>query len=315
MQGLFGCKVLVTGANGFLGLHLLQRLQQCKSIVHAISRSTPLQDCGAHWWRGDLRDGKWLQETVAALRPDVVFHLASASQGGQDVKFVLPTFENDLQTTINVLLALKTTGCSRLVLAASLEEPILDGRPITISSPYAAAKLAATAYGLMFHQLYKTPVTFLRPFMTYGPGQKHHKIVPYTITSLLGGRSPQLSSGVRPVDWVYVDDVISSFVAAAVRPAALGRVIDIGSGKVVSVRQVVSEIHQLMPGAPAPQLGALVDRASENVRCAETDTARSILGWEATTPLRRGLALTIESYRQELQPDQSRLPAGAQSGA
>ena len=80
-----------------------------------------------------------------------------------------------------------------------------DGVP---SSPYAAAKAASGLYGLLFQHLYSVPVVMLRPFMTYGPGQKAHKVIPFTIQSMLKGKSPTLSSGTRPMDWIYVSDVI-----------------------------------------------------------------------------------------------------------
>jgi nucleoside-diphosphate-sugar epimerase len=299
-ESLTGSTVLITGANGFLGRHLIGRLRG-KCRLHAVSRSEPREKHGVRWWRVDLRDRELLAEVAGTVRPDVVFHLASASQGGQGMEFVLPTFENDLQSTVNLLLVATATGCKRILLSASLEEPEHNGKGMKVTSPYAAAKAASTTYGLMFHQLYKAPVTILRPFMTYGPGQKSYKIVPYTISSLLQGEAPKLSSGTRPVDWIYVDDVITAFLEAAVRPEAVGEVIDLGSGALVPIRDVVEEIHSLIPGAPVPLFGALPERAMENVRCAETSTAQRILGWQARTTLRQGLTVTVESLRRQLE--------------
>jgi UDP-glucose 4-epimerase len=297
---LSGLNVLVTGANGFLGRHLVDRLNQYKVKVHAVSRSIPPSADGVRWVQGDLTDGDWLQELVTDIKPDVIYQLASASQGGQDSRFVLPTFENDLRSTVNVLLAAKTCGCSRVILVASLEEPVRDSRLITIPSPYAAAKASCTYYGLMFHQLYGVPVILLRPFMTYGPGQKVHKLIPYSILSLLNGQPPRISSGLRLVDWVYVEDVITAFVSAALRPEAVGTLIDLGSGCLVPVREVVNEIHRLIPRSPAPLLGVLPERMMETVRRAETESAIRILDWKATTPLSDGLSQTIEWYRGQV---------------
>jgi len=309
VRNLSGLNVLVTGASGFLGRHLVDRLNQHNARIHAVSRSIPSSANGAQWVQGDLTDGDWVQELVTGIKPDVIYQLASASQGGQASQFVLPTFENDLRSTVNVLLAAKTCGCNRVILAASLEEPVHDGRPVTIASPYAAAKASCTYYGLMFHQLYGVPVTLLRPFMTYGPGQKVHKLIPYSILSLLKGEPPQISSGLRLVDWVYVQDVITAFVSAAVRPEAVGTVIDLGSGCLVPVREVVNEIHRLIPRSPASLPGALPDRMMETVRCADTESAMRILDWKATTALTDGLSQTIEWYRKRL------LQASKASGA
>jgi nucleoside-diphosphate-sugar epimerase len=300
MDNVRGMTALVTGANGFLGRHLMERLHQQGSKIYAVSRSVPVSSDGIEWRQGDLTHLDWLQKVVADIQPDVIFQMASCSLGGQDAQFVLPTFENDLRVTVNTLLAAKQCGCGRVVLVASLEEPLLDGRPLRISSPYAAAKACCTYYGLMFHQLYGVPVTMLRPFMTYGPGQKPYKLIPHTVLSLLNGEAPQLSSGERPVDWVYVDDIITAFLRAAVLPEAIGTTIDLGSGKLTPVREVVRQIHRFIPDAPHPLLGALPDRMMETVRCAEIETAAKVLNWRATTPLEEGLSKTVAWYRERM---------------
>jgi len=299
-ENLNGLKVLVTGANGFLGGHLVHHLTEHGATVHAVSRSIPSSFGEVRWVQGDVTNGDWLLEFVTNIKPDIIYQLASSSQGGQDSQFVLPTFENDLRSTVNVLLAAKACECSRVILVASLEEPVGGGGRIEISSPYAAAKASSTYYGSMFYQLYGVPVAMLRPYMVYGPGQKAHKVIPYTILSLLKGQAPKLSSGGRLVDWVYVKDIVAAFITAAIRPEAVGTVIDIGSGCLVEVRGVIEEIHRQIPRSPVPLLGAVPDRVRETRRCAETATAMRILGWRATTPLSVGIAETIEWYRERL---------------
>ncbi len=300
MDKFYGRTVLVAGANGFIGRILIENLKQYGARIHAVSRNIPADPDGIQWWQGSLTDTAWIRDLATTIRPDIIYQLASASQGGQDIRFVLPGFEDDLRTTVNTLLAAEACGASRVILVGSLEEPQLDGRPLQLNSPYAAAKMACTVYGRMFHQLYGVPVTILRPFMTYGPGQKSYKLIPYTILSLLNGTAPKLSSGTRPVDWVYIEDVIAAFLAAAVEPEAVGAAIDLGSGKLVPVRDVIKRIHQLIPGSPEPALGALPDRLMETIRCAETGLAERILGWKAVTPLQEGLAKTVAWYREQL---------------
>jgi nucleoside-diphosphate-sugar epimerase len=246
-----------------------------------------------------LTDSQRLHDLVDKTRPDIIYHLASCSLGGQDVQFVLPNFESDLRTTVNILLAAHASGCKRTILIASLEEPVLDGRPIKLSSSYAAAKVCGTFYGLLFNQIFGVSVTIVRPFMVYGPRQKAYKIIPYAIQSQLRGDSPRLSSGTRTVDWVYVEDVITAFIEAAIRPEAAGKIIDLGSGKLVSVRDAIEEIHRQIPGSPAPGFGALPDRMQEVVRCADTEMAWRILGWRASTSLTEGMARTIEHYQRQ----------------
>jgi UDP-glucose 4-epimerase len=210
---------------------------------------------------------------------------------------VLPTFENDLRTTVNTLVAARGIGGPRVILTRSLDEPLPECPAAAPSSPYAAAKAASGLYGRLFQQLYSVPVVMLRPFMTYGPGQKDFKIVPYTIRTMLKGESPALSSGARQMDWVYVDDVIEAFIAAATVPDAVGAEIDLGSGSMTSIREVVEEIRALMPGAPAPTFGGVPDRANEQIRRADIKTAEERLGWTAKTSLRDGLRQTIDAFR------------------
>jgi len=288
--------VLITGASGFLGRHLIAGLRRSGARICAVARRVPGDIEGVQWHQGDVTSLEWLQGVIDATSPDVIYHLTSSSLGGQSPEFVLPTFEEDLRATVNTLLAARACGCGRVILIASMEELIFDGRAVELSSPYATAKTCCTLYGQLFHQLYHLPVVILRAFMVYGPGQKSYKVIPYTTLSLLRGEAPQLSGGTRLVDWVYVDDVIGAFVEAAVNPDAVGTVIELGSGDLVSVREVIEQIHRLIPGSPSPRFGAVPDRVCEVVRCAETLTARRILGWEATTPLVEGLSKTVQYY-------------------
>ena len=247
------------------------------------------------WYRGDVSDRRWIQELTSHVKPEIIYHLVSCSMGTQDIEHVLPNFE-DVRATVNILLAARHQGCSRVVLTGSMEEPMFNGASNTVVSPYSAAKGCEVLYGLLFHQIFHLPVVILRPFMTYGPGQKDYKLIPYAVRSFLRSEAPGFSSGTRLVDWVYVDDIITAFLSAAVSPEAVGAIIDLGSGQTRSVREVIELIHRKMPGAPAPRFGALPDRINEVVRCAETETAARILGWRATTPLSDGLAKTIHSY-------------------
>jgi UDP-glucose 4-epimerase len=297
MENLQGLTVLIIGANGFLGRHLLARLRWQHCNIHAVSRSGAPDGTAVRWWQGNAKDIGWIRALTHRLKPDVIYQLASASVGGQDPALVLPTFEDDLQTSVNALIVAHECKVRRIILTRSMDEPV----PLATkapASPYAAAKAASGLYGQMFYELYGVPVVMLRPFMTYGPGQKGYKVVPYTILSMLKGESPKLSSGNRGVDWVYVDDVISAFIAAAIRPEAVGQEIDLGTGNLISVRAVIEEIQRLIPEAPEPTFGACPDRANEQVRAADIKTAEGSLGWRPSTSLRDGLSQTIEWYRR-----------------
>jgi UDP-glucose 4-epimerase len=293
---LRGERALVTGASGFIGSRLLDRLLEDGVEVDALSRSERAST-DIRWRTGDVCDAERVAEVVRDAKPDTIFHLASHVSGSRALDAVLPTLQANLLSTVNVLLAAAEVGCRRVVLAGSLEEPDGDsGEPVPVS-PYAAAKFAAGAYGRMFSSLYDLPVATLRIFMVYGPGQwDETKLVPYVITSLLRDDPPRLSSGSRPVDWVYVDDVVDALVAAAGADGAAGATADVGSGVLTPVRKVVEAIADLIPSAAAPEFGAFPDRPNERIRVADLERARSLLGWTPSTPLEQGLAATVEWY-------------------
>jgi nucleoside-diphosphate-sugar epimerase len=247
------------------------------------------------WYAGDLSSMSAAEEVVRASRPDVVFHLAGHSMGSRELELVQPSLQGDLVPTVNMLTAVAQRGTARLVLAASLEEPI--AAPAVPSSPYAAAKWAATGFARMFHLLYATPVVITRPFMTYGPGQRADKLVPYVIRSLLRSEAPKLSSGHRMVDWIYVDDLVRGLLLAGDRPGLEGEELDLGSGRLVSVRQVVQQLVRATGSTVAVQFGALPDRPFEVERRADADATRNRLGWQAEISLEDGLQRTVEWYR------------------
>ena len=296
-----GQKVLVTGATGFLGSHLCRRLSTSAAEVHAIARNPrPGGDAGPRWWQGDLTDAATVERFLTAIKPDVIFHLASHGVGAPDLDHVLPTLQGDLVTTVNVLAVATRLGFGRLVLAASLEEPCPVPGDVSPASPYAAAKWASNVYSRMFYHLYQAPIVAVRPFMTYGPGQRAHKLIPYVALALLQGKAPKLSSGTRPVDWIYVDDVIDGLLTAAQAPGVEGCTIDLGSGVLVPIRDVVAQLVRLVGVRVQPLFGALNDRPSEQVRVADTVDAYIRLGWKPVTSLTDGLARTVEWYRQQL---------------
>jgi nucleoside-diphosphate-sugar epimerase len=152
----------------------------------------------------------------------------------------------------------------------------------------------------MFHTLFELPVVVLRVFMVYGPGQQDtRKLVPYTILSALRGESPKLSSGVREVDWVYVDDVVDAYLAAASATEAEGSVADVGSGDLLSIRRIVEKIVELVDPSIVPGFGAVEDRPQEQTRRANVARSAELLGWSPGTPLEAGLRSTIAWYREE----------------
>jgi UDP-glucose 4-epimerase len=292
-------KVLITGASGFLGGHLLERLAAAGAHLHLVSRNPAPKGLPGCWYQQDLSDAEGAKELVRRVEPELIFHLTSDSRGGTDLGNVLPTFRNDLTCSVNCLVAAAEIGCRRTIILGSLEEPeersgIGPGARLALT-PYAIAKYATHIYADFFSALYELPLVIVILFMTYGPRQKPFKVIPYTILKLLAGDKPRLSSGKRLVDWIYVDDVIDCLAAAGTIPGVEGKTFEVGSSELVSISSVANMIASLIPGNKGILFGAEPDRGHDRV--SDITLAGQYLGWRPRTSLRQGLEATIEWYR------------------
>lgn len=298
-------RALVTGARGFIGRHLVERLSECGYEVHATTRrphaAPPSPSGTADWHHCDGTDAAATSRLVRRVAPDVIFHLASDVAGSRDPGLVVPMLNDNLSSAVNLMSAGLESGVGRMVSAGSIEEPDVSGTATLPNSPYSAAKGAATMYARMYAELWSLPITVLRIAMVYGPGQTDHsKLVPHVISSFLDGRSPELTAGDRVIDWIYVDDVVDALLAAAQVPSTGGDVIPIGSGRGTSILEVVETIRELLHTELPAGFGALADRPLDRVRIADTAPAAELLGWKARTSLRDGLTRTIEWHRSAL---------------
>ena len=248
----------------------------------------------------DLADFGLVRNLFMRVKPDIVFHLASHVAGSRSLELVLPTFNSNLVSNVNLLTAATEVGCHRIVMTGSMEEPEKRDPHVIPASPYAAAKWAASAYARMFHALYNLPVTIARVFMVYGPGQRDfNKLVPYTILSLLRNRTPELTSGHRQVDWIYVEDVVDGLLAIASSQKIEGQTIDLGSGISTSIKDIVMRLVFNMGSSIKPNFGSIPDRAMEQIRMANVVNTYSKIKWKPRTSLEKGLEKTVDWYRKQ----------------
>jgi UDP-glucose 4-epimerase len=293
-------RVLVTGARGFIGSHLCQRLVTSGAIVQALSSRSNFEGLSPDvtWSAVDLTDFNAVRETIRQSAPEVVFHLAGHVTGSQAIGDVVPTFSKNLASTVNLLTSTTEVGECRVVLAGSMHEPESDEPGAIPPSPYAASKWASSAYARMFYQLYRFPVVIARPMMVYGPAQWDvTKLLPHVITSLMSSTPPSVSSGKRTLDWVFIDDVVGGLMVLAMTPKAYGQTIDLGSGVLTSIREIVENIAAQIDASIPIVFGSLPDRPFERPRTARTEQTRQLTGWCAETSLAEGIKKTVDWWR------------------
>lgn len=294
-----GARVLVTGAGGFIGAHLCRRLLSLGAQVHGTTRLLKADAApNVRWTVTGLDDEATLTAMLCSIKPDVVFHLAGPTSGSRNLEMVLPSLHGNLVTTVNVLRAVAEAGSARIILAGSMEAPKRD--EFVVGSPYAAAKQACQLYAQFFGKLRGTAVTVARIFMVYGPGDHaFHRLVPYVMRTLLQGETPRLSSGNRPIDWIYVDDVVEGLLRIAMTPGLVGEAVDLGTGRATTVRSLVERLVQIAGSEIRPEFGAVPDRPLESVTVADLARTKASLGWEPVTGLDEGLRSTFEYYRRQ----------------
>jgi dTDP-glucose 4,6-dehydratase len=309
---------LVTGAGGFIGSHLVERLLeegwQVRALVHYDSssrwgwleglRSRP--PAGLKVVSGDVTDPEQTRRAVEGR--DTVFHLAALISVAYSYEAARAFVETNTLGTLNLAQAALDAGVSRFILTSTSEvygsaryTPIDEEHPLQAQSPYAASKVGAEKIVESFARSYGLPAITLRPFNTFGPRQSTRAIVPTIITQALAGPEMQLGS-LEPVrDLTFVADTVAGFVAAADAPTeALGRVFNLGSGRGVSIGELVERVGEILGVRPAVRTDPRRVRpaASEVLRLvSDNSRAREILGWSPRVSLDDGLERTIRWIR------------------
>lgn len=294
--------ILVTGGSGYIGGRLVERLCNLKWDVVATSRSTGgRQGCDSATVEAptvalDLTARNDVEQLIKRVRPTVIYHFGGVSYAAQQLETMGTTFDANCLGTVNVLGAAVRYGCAQVIYCGSIEEPLEDWRMAT--SPYAVSKLVGSMYAILCHRLYEIGVVIIRPSFVYGPGfQKESKLIPHVITRFLENRFPDLSSGLRKMDWVYIDDIVEAFVRVLNNDAAIGREIAVGSGTLTSIRDVVTKIACIMGREGDLLFGSHPDRISETSRATDLSVCREVLDWVPSVEIDTGLKRTVEWYK------------------
>ena len=257
-------KVLVTGAEGFIGSHLVERLMTLGMDV----RSFVLYNSFNSWgWlenlpdpiktelevvTGDIRDPHSVQQAMQGC--DVVLHLAALIAIPYSYHSPDSYVDTNIKGTLNVLQAARHTGISKIIHTSTSEVygsaqyvPICEKHPLCGQSPYSASKIAADQLAISFYHSFDLPVSIIRPFNTYGPRQSARAVIPATIIQMMNKQEDIKLGNLYPTrDFNYVDDTVNGFVAAMQAEQGIGEVINVGSNFEVSIGDTVQLIAQLM---------------------------------------------------------------------
>jgi NAD dependent epimerase/dehydratase len=314
-------KVLVTGADGFIGSHLVEELVRSGAHVRAFVYYNSFNSYGwldelpkdiassVEIFTGDVRDPNGVRSACRGV--EIVFHLAALI--GIPFSYHSPDtyVDTNIKGTLNVLQASRDLGISQVlhtstseVYGSALFVPITEDHPLQGQSPYSASKIGADQMALSFYRSFETPVTVIRPFNTYGPRQSARAIIPSIITQIAAGRTTINLGDLSPTrDFTFVRDTARGFIAAAGRKESFGEVINLGSNFEISVGDTAKTIKEVMHASTEITMDPVRMRPQKsevNRLWADNTKAKKLLDW---TPeyaglegFRRGISETISWF-------------------
>lgn len=314
-------RVLVTGADGFIGSHLTEALVRAGHEVRAFVFYNSfnswgwLDHCAAdvrgkfEVFSGDVRDPHGVRTALRGC--DAVLHLAALIAIPYSYHSPDSYVDTNIRGTLNVLQASRELGLSRIIHTSTSEVygtarfvPITEEHPLQGQSPYSATKIGADQLALSFHAAFGTPVVVLRPFNTFGPRQSARAVIPTIITQLTSGRRHVKLGALHPTrDFNFVSDTVAGFLAALESPAGVGEVVNLGSGFEISIGDTARTIAEIMsrPMEIECEGQRLRPEKSEVERLlASNEKALRLFGWKpehaGLEGFRRGLERTVEWF-------------------
>ncbi|HOW43074.1 MAG TPA: NAD-dependent 4,6-dehydratase LegB [Candidatus Omnitrophota bacterium] len=312
-------KVLVTGADGFIGSHLVEELVRQGCAVRALVLYNSFNRCG--WLDtlpektrsrieivpGDVRDNYRVRQAVKGM--DAVFNLAALISIPYSYEAAASFIDTNVKGVLNILEAARDSGVKRVVHTSTSEiygtaqfVPIHEAHPVNPQSPYAATKAGADFLALSFYRAFGLPVTIVRPFNTYGPRQSTRAVIPTIITQIVqGARTIRLGSLFPTRDLTFVRDTVAGFVKAAATDRAVGEVVNLGTGSEISIGDLAKLIARLLHADIAVESDGRRKRParSEVERlCSDNAKARNLLAWKPAYTLEQGLIETIAWFKE-----------------
>lgn len=298
---------LITGAAGFLGSALANQLaregHQVRGLDDLSTGDPQSLSPDVHFTRGDVNDRPKLWTLLQEV--DVVYHLAARVSVQESVLYPRDYNAVNVGGTVSLMEATRDVGVRRVVLASSgavygdlAEQPLKESHIPNPRSPYAVSKLAAEYYVRTIGSLWGIETAILRVFNAYGPGQhlpaSHPPVVPYFLRqSLRGGTLVLHGDGSQTRDYVYVDDVVSALVAAATAPGVNGLVLNVGSGRETSIRDLARKVQEITSREAEVLYNAQTSGGVSRM-CADLTLAQEKLNYHASIKLDDGLRLTLQ---------------------
>jgi len=309
--------VLVTGADGFIGSHLVEMLSSKGYRVSALSQYNSFNNWG--WLEyinckdkieilaGDIRDPHFCKSIMKDV--DIVFHLAALI--AIPYSYVAPScyVDTNISGTLNICQAAKENGCTRVIHTSTSEVygtaqyiPIDEKHPLQPQSPYSASKIAADSMAMSFFNAFDLPLTIARPFNTYGPRQSARAVIPTIITQIANGIKEIKLGDTSPTrDFNYVEDICRGFLAIVENDQTTGETINIGSNSEISIGNTLNLIKELMKS----DVKFVVDeerirpKNSEVFRlCCDNTKIQQLTGFKPQVGLSEGLQRTIDWFTQ-----------------
>lgn len=313
MKQLAGKRVLVTGADGFIGSHLVERLMVEGAMVRAFCM---YNSNGSFGWLdelsepaganlelrlGDIRDARQVREVVSDV--DIVFHLAALIAIPYSYEAPSSFIETNVVGTMNVLDAARDAADVRVVNTSTsevygtpLSVPINARHPLHAQSPYAATKIAADQLCYSYACSFGLDVVTLRPFNTFGPRQSARAVIPTILSQMLAGNRDIRLGNLEPRrDFTFVSDTVDGFIRLAVADVPAGTVVQLGTGHAVSIGELFQhccEVVDTTATAVIDPVRMRPEAGEVTVLLSDPDEAANVLGWRPTVSLNEGLART-----------------------